>query len=103
MHAIETTATVASDGSLTIEGPVNVPPGRHRVVVVFGEQVSATEYHAPSEGRPDTSSRPLEPWLIAPSPVSRKGTTNSARRSSEVFARYQYLHRVHQRPFYVRA
>jgi hypothetical protein len=52
MHAIETTATVAPDGSLTIDGPVNVPPGRHRVVVVFGEQVSATEYHSPSEWPP---------------------------------------------------
>jgi hypothetical protein len=70
MHAIETTATVASDGSLSIEGPVNVPPGRHRVVVVFGEQVSAPEPHGPSEWPPGYFEKTF--GALADSPLTRE-------------------------------
>ncbi len=38
MQTIETTAMVAEDGSVTIDGPVAVPAGRHRVVLVVDEQ-----------------------------------------------------------------
>ena len=38
MQTIETTATVAEDGSVTIDRPVAVPPGRHRVFLLVDEQ-----------------------------------------------------------------
>ena len=37
VHRIETTGTIESDGSLTIEQKLDVPPGRHRVVLVIDE------------------------------------------------------------------
>lgn len=43
MHTIETTATVAADGSATIDDPLDVPAGRHRVVVMVDEQMMVTE------------------------------------------------------------
>jgi hypothetical protein len=39
MRAIETTAVVGPDGALTIDQPVDVPAGRHRVILVIDEQV----------------------------------------------------------------
>ena len=39
MRAIETTAVVGPDGALTIAQPVDVPAGRHRVILVIDEQV----------------------------------------------------------------
>jgi hypothetical protein len=54
---------------LTIEGPVNVPPGRHRVVVVFGEQVSAAEPHGPSEWPPGYFEQTF--GALADSPLTR--------------------------------
>ncbi len=38
MRTIETTATVAPDGTLTVQVPPDVPPGQHRVVLVIDEQ-----------------------------------------------------------------
>jgi len=38
MRPIETTATVSEDGVLTVDEPVAVPPGRHRVIVVVDNQ-----------------------------------------------------------------
>jgi hypothetical protein len=37
VHRIETTGTVAPDGSLTINQAINLPPGRHRVVLLIEE------------------------------------------------------------------
>ena len=39
MRAIETTAVVGPDGSVAIDQPVDVPAGRHRVILVIDEQV----------------------------------------------------------------
>ena len=39
MRAIETTAVVGPDGALTIDQPIDVPAGRHRVILVIDEQV----------------------------------------------------------------
>ena len=43
MQAIETTATVAEDGTVTIDQPVDAAPGRHRIVLVIDEQVAAPD------------------------------------------------------------
>lgn len=43
MHTIETTATVAADGSATIDEPLDVPAGRHRVVLMVDEQTTTSE------------------------------------------------------------
>ena len=43
MYAIETTATVAEDGTITIDQPVAAAPGRHRIVLVIDEQVATPE------------------------------------------------------------
>ncbi len=40
MRTIETTLTVAADGSATLEKPVRLPAGRHRVVVLVEELVT---------------------------------------------------------------
>ena len=37
MRAIETTATVTEDGTLSVQMPPDIAPGRHRVVVVIDE------------------------------------------------------------------
>lgn len=37
MHTIETTATVGADGTVTIDSPIDAPPGRHRVILVLDE------------------------------------------------------------------
>ena len=38
MKTIETTATVTSDGKMTVQVPPDIPEGEHRVVVVIEEQ-----------------------------------------------------------------
>ncbi len=38
MRTIETTASVASDGTLTARVPPEVPPGEHVIVVVIAEE-----------------------------------------------------------------
>lgn len=38
VHRIETTGTVGSDGSLTLDEVLPVAPGRHRVVVLIEEE-----------------------------------------------------------------
>ena len=44
MRTIETTATVGPDGALTIDQPVDVPAGRHRIVLVIDDQVEIEEH-----------------------------------------------------------
>jgi len=38
MRTIETTATVTNDGKMTMQVPLDIPEGEHRVVVVIEEQ-----------------------------------------------------------------
>ncbi len=38
MKTIETTATVADNGSLTLQMPPEIVPGKHKVVVVVDEE-----------------------------------------------------------------
>ena len=38
MRTIETTATVTSDGKMTVQVPPDIPEGEHHVVVVIDEQ-----------------------------------------------------------------
>ena len=40
MRAIQTRATVTSDGKLTIDVPSDVAPGEHQVIVVIDEMPS---------------------------------------------------------------
>ncbi len=40
MRTIETTLTVAADGSAALDEPVGLPAGRHRVVVLVEELVT---------------------------------------------------------------
>ena len=37
MRTIETTATVAPDGTLTVQVPPDVMPGMHRIVLVIND------------------------------------------------------------------
>ncbi len=37
MHRIDTTAMVDSDGAITINQSLGIPPGRHRVVLLIDE------------------------------------------------------------------
>jgi len=46
MRTIETTATVGQDGTLTARVPPEVPPGRHRVMLVI-EEAQAPEVQTP--------------------------------------------------------
>ena len=47
MRTIETTATVGPDGTLTARVPSDVPPGRHRVVVVIEEEPAKAAQREP--------------------------------------------------------
>ena len=38
MKTIETTILVTPDGTVTLPGPADVPPGEHRIVVIIDEQ-----------------------------------------------------------------
>ncbi len=38
MKAIETNATVTEEGLLVVSLPVDLPPGKHRVLVVIGDE-----------------------------------------------------------------
>jgi len=38
MKIIETTILVTPDGTVTLKGPADIPPGEHRIVVVIDEQ-----------------------------------------------------------------
>ncbi len=40
MQTIETTATVAEDGTITARGPDTLPVGTHRVVILLDERTS---------------------------------------------------------------
>ncbi len=42
MRTIETTVTVAADGSATVDEPLSLPVGRHRVVVLVTELADAS-------------------------------------------------------------
>ena len=41
MRAIETTAVVGDDGTVTVRVPPDIPPGPHRIVLVIEEQTAA--------------------------------------------------------------
>ena len=58
MRTIETTATITSEGRLTVEIPRDIPLGPHRVVVVIDEQPA--ERHRP--GLLDFPVDDLGPW-----------------------------------------
>ncbi len=47
MRTIETTATVTSDGKMTVQVPPDIPEGEHRVVVVIDEQSVKKEKRLP--------------------------------------------------------
>ncbi len=47
MRTIETTATVAEDGKLTIQIPPDIEPGEHKVVLVIEEQPVKKEIRPP--------------------------------------------------------
>ena len=40
VQRIETTATVGSDGALTIDQALTISPGRHRVVLLIDEELA---------------------------------------------------------------
>ncbi len=41
MKAIETTATVTTEGKITVQLPPDIPPGEHKIVLVIDEQAAA--------------------------------------------------------------
>lgn len=43
MRTIETIATITQDGKLTIQIPIDIPVGSHRIVLVIDEQVLELE------------------------------------------------------------
>lgn len=43
MKTIETTATVTSDGKITLQLPLDIPPGEHQVMVIIDEKLSEKE------------------------------------------------------------
>lgn len=47
MRTIETTATVTSDGKMTVQVPPDIPEGEHHVVVVIDEQSVKKEKRPP--------------------------------------------------------
>lgn len=47
MRTIETTATVTSDGKMTVQVPPDIPEGEHRVVVVIEEPPVKKEKRPP--------------------------------------------------------
>ena len=51
MKAIETTATVTSDGKITLQLPLDISPGEHQVVVIIDEK-SLEEKQERKEKRP---------------------------------------------------
>ncbi|MBW4573556.1 MAG: hypothetical protein KME31_38065 [Tolypothrix carrinoi HA7290-LM1] len=51
MKAIQTIATVTSDGKITLQLPLDIPPGEHQVVVIIDEK-SLLEKEERKEKRP---------------------------------------------------
>ena len=49
MRTIETTATVAEDGTLSVRVPPDIQPGEHRVVVVIDEDALAQAEEPPED------------------------------------------------------
>jgi hypothetical protein len=49
MRTIETTATVNSDGTMTVQIPPDISHGEHLVVVVIDEQVTTKEKRPQSD------------------------------------------------------
>jgi hypothetical protein len=47
MRTIEATATVTPDRTLTVMVPPDIPPGKHRVVLVIDDQPAAQEKRPP--------------------------------------------------------
>jgi len=58
MRTIETTATVTSDGKITVQVPPDILPGEHRVVVVIDEQLVKKEKRLPL----DLPAHDYGPW-----------------------------------------
>lgn len=61
MRTIETTATIAPDGTLTAHVPPDVPPGEHPIVVMIDEASEETRPPLDSpahDGSPAGRSRP---------------------------------------------
>ena len=58
MRSIETTATVTSEGTLTVEIPRDIPLGRHQVVIVIDEQPMEHDH----QGLLDFPVDDLGPW-----------------------------------------
>ncbi len=63
MQTIETTATVGQDGILTARVPPEVPPGRHRVVLVIEEATAQEEQTLPFDF-------PVDDWRPWPEGLS---------------------------------
>lgn len=47
MRTIETTATVTTDGSVTVQVPSDITPGAYRVVLIIDEQPAMKEKRPP--------------------------------------------------------
>lgn len=52
MHALQTTATVTSDGKLIAQVPPSILPGRHRVILVIAEASPKRESQASQSAQP---------------------------------------------------
>lgn len=47
MRSIETTATITADGQLTVQVSPDIPPGKHRIVLVIDETPNPSTVQAP--------------------------------------------------------
>ncbi len=59
MRSIATTATVAPDGTLTAQVPLDVPPGEHRIVVMVEEGPTTGNTRPPLDLPPPLD---MGPW-----------------------------------------
>lgn len=57
MWAIQTTVSVAPDGTVTLEMPTDIPPGEYHAVLVITEAVGGG---GPEVSSPAPTSRPLD-------------------------------------------
>jgi len=58
MRTVETTATIAPDGTLTAQVPLDIPPGEHRAVLVIDQATLAPPERPPLDFPVDD----LGPW-----------------------------------------
>jgi hypothetical protein len=47
MRTIEATATVTTEGTLTVQVPKDIPPGEHAVVIVLGDTAHPLKTRSP--------------------------------------------------------